>query len=144
MSETPHTTAPTPTCADSTRTKNPPRDNRMGWLVSIVWLLASVCVIRGVLASRGKGLPRALPNNVNPNVAPWWELTVLPEVGPAIARRIVAYRESHGPRSTSHSPAYNAPSDLDAVSGVGPKTLQRIAPYLRFDDHPAPLPHAPQ
>jgi hypothetical protein len=116
----------------------------MGWLVSIIWLLASVCVVRGVLVSRGKGLPPALPNDVNPNVAPWWELTVLPDVGPAIARRIVAYRKSRGPQSTSYSPAYNAPSDLDAVSGVGPKTLQRIAPYLRFGDHPSLLPRAPQ
>lgn len=144
MSETPHTTAPTPICADSIRTKNSPRDNRMAWLVFLVWLLASVCVVRSVLASREKGLPRALPNGVNPNVAPWWELTVLPDVGPAIARRIVAYRESREPRTTGHSPAYNAPSDLDAVSGIGPKTLQRIGPHLRFDDHPPPLPHAPQ
>jgi hypothetical protein len=144
VSETPHTAAPTPTCADSIRTKNSPRDHRMGWLVSIAWLLASVCVVRGVLASRGERLLRALPNGVNPNVAPWWELTVLPDVGPAIARRIVAYRESRGPQATSHSPAYNAPSDLDAVSGIGPKTLQSIAPYLRFDDHSSPHPRAPR
>lgn len=116
----------------------------MGWLVSIAWLIASVCVVRGVLASRGERLPLGLPNGVNPNVAPWWELTVLPDVGPAIARRIVAHRESRGPQATSRSPAYKAPADLDAVSGVGPTTLQRIAPYLRFDDHPSPLSRAPQ
>ena len=144
MSETPPRTVPTPSCTNSIRTKNAPRDNRMGWLLSIVWLLAMACVIRGVLASRGMGLPGALPNGVNPNVAPWWELTVLPDVGPAIARRVVAYRESRGPPSSRHSPAYNAPSDLDAVSGIGPKTLQRIAPYLCFDDHASPVPHAPQ
>jgi competence protein ComEA len=39
-------------------------------------------------------------------------------IGEATARRIVEHRERHGP--------YRAVDDLDAVDGVGPKTLERL------------------
>ena len=52
------------------------------------------------------------------------ELARLPGVGPALARRIVADRESHG--------AFGGIAGLDRVAGVGPATLERLAPYLSF------------
>jgi len=41
------------------------------------------------------------------------ELERLPGVGPALAHRIVQYREQHGP--------FNDPSELRKVGGIGPK-----------------------
>jgi competence protein ComEA len=52
------------------------------------------------------------------------ELERLPGVGPALARRIVADRESRG--------AFGGMAGLDRVSGVGPATLERLAPHLTF------------
>jgi competence protein ComEA len=57
------------------------------------------------------------------NSADWTELMQLPDIGESLAKRIVESRERQG-RFTSHD-------DLDRVRGIGPKTLDRIRPYLR-------------
>jgi DNA uptake protein ComE-like DNA-binding protein len=67
---------------------------------------------------------------VDPNSAPWWELTSLPEVGESTARRIIAYRDAHADRA----PVFRSPLDLEPVPDIGPKTIQRIARHLRFDE----------
>lgn len=72
-------------------------------------------------------LPPAV-NSVDPNTAPWWELTALPDIGEGTARKIVEYREAHADRS----PVFRRPDDLEPVPGIGPKTIRRISPYLRF------------
>ena len=74
--------------------------------------------------------PPAIRTMVNPNLAPWWELAALPGIGETKARQIVAYRETHADRS----PVFLTPADLEPVSGIGPKTIQRIARYLCFED----------
>ncbi|MBA2292570.1 MAG: helix-hairpin-helix domain-containing protein [Gemmatimonadales bacterium] len=57
------------------------------------------------------------------------DLTRLPGIGPALARRIVADREARG--------AFGTPAGLDRVAGVGPAILARLAPHLRFSAPPA-------
>ena len=57
------------------------------------------------------------------------ELERLPGVGPALAQRIVADRESRG--------AFGGIAALDRVSGIGPATLQRLGPHLTFSGRPA-------
>ena len=49
-------------------------------------------------------------------------LELLPGVGPALAQRIVAHRAGAGP--------FASVAALDAVHGVGPKTLARVRPLL--------------
>jgi competence protein ComEA len=70
---------------------------------------------------------RAPPNTarfeVDINAAAWPELAQLPEVGETLARRIVATREQDGP-FVDHD-------DLRRVRGIGPKTLEKLRPYLR-------------
>lgn len=46
------------------------------------------------------------------------ELEKLPGIGPALAARIVAWRETHGPFKTVE--------DLLAIPGIGPKTLEGL------------------
>ena len=52
------------------------------------------------------------------------DLTRLPRVGPALAQRIVAWREQHG--------AFGNIGRLDSVSGIGPKLLDALRPYVTF------------
>lgn len=59
---------------------------------------------------------------VNINRAGVQELTALPGIGPALAQRIVAYRAQVG--------QFRQVDDLLGVSGIGPKTLERLRPHL--------------
>lgn len=72
-----------------------------------------------------------LRKNVDPNHAPWWELTILPRIGEVTARSIVAHRESN--ESGGANVVFTCPEDLEAVPRIGPKTVERIRPWLRFE-----------
>jgi len=78
--------------------------------------------------------PRAadLTLRLDPNLAPWWELTIVPRIGEVTARKIVAYREEHRP-TTDGRPVFQRAEDLARVHGIGPKTVERLRPYLQFD-----------
>lgn len=52
------------------------------------------------------------------------EIDLLPRVGPALARRIVANRDSLGP--------FGGLAALRRVRGIGPATLERLAPFVTF------------
>ncbi|GAB5518462.1 MAG: hypothetical protein RhofKO_07130 [Rhodothermales bacterium] len=56
--------------------------------------------------------------SVNVNTGSLAELDRLPGVGPAIAQRIIDYREAHG--------AFASVSALQRVRGIGPKTLAKF------------------
>jgi competence protein ComEA len=56
------------------------------------------------------------------------ELLQLPGVGPKMAARIVESRRTAGP--------FIDPADLRRVRGIGPKTLEKIRPYLRTRSTP--------
>jgi len=55
------------------------------------------------------------------NDATFQELMLMPGIGPKTARQILLDRRQHGP--------YDGIADLQRVAGVGPKTVQAIAPY---------------
>ncbi len=59
---------------------------------------------------------------LDPNTAEMPELIQLPGIGPALAGRIVESRRADG-QFIDHN-------DLMRVRGIGPKTLDRIRPYL--------------
>lgn len=62
---------------------------------------------------------------VNVNTAGEAELTALPGIGPALAGKIVEYREAHG--------AFAALEDLVNVSGIGEATLEGLRDYAVVD-----------
>lgn len=73
--------------------------------------------------------PLAPGERIDPNTAGADELDRLPKVGPALAARIVEWRQARGPFRTL--------ADLDSVPGVGPALLRDAAPYLALAPAPA-------
>ena len=67
-------------------------------------------------AAAGGGAP------LNLNTATPEQLDQLDGVGPAIARKIVAYRQAHG--------GFRSVAELDQVPGIGPKRLAALRPLL--------------
>lgn len=67
--------------------------------------------------------PLAEGETIDPNVASAEELDRLPGVGAAKALRIVHEREENGP--------FAGVEDLARVTGFGPKSVERLRPYLR-------------
>lgn len=66
----------------------------------------------------------ASPEPLNPDLATAAELERLPWVGPALAARIVADREAHGP--------FGSIEGLERVRGIGPKLAERLRPLVTF------------
>lgn len=64
------------------------------------------------------------------NHADWPEIAQLPGIGETLARRIIESRQRHGP--------FQDVNDLARVSGIGPKKIQRIRPFL-LPDLPGPI-----
>ena len=56
------------------------------------------------------------------NTADQAALETLPGIGEALAQRILAYRETHGP--------FSSVGELQAVDGIGPGILARLRPYV--------------
>lgn len=60
------------------------------------------------------------------NHASWADLLQLPGVGPALAERILEYRDSNGP--------FERVEELGQVEGIGPKLQERVRPFVSVED----------
>lgn len=120
----------------------------------LIFVVAALAVGVGVKAARGRRAPAAprpaevefdlasskppldaaalaaaaAPEKINVNTADAEALCELPGVGPCYAARIVAYRDEHGP--------FEKPEDLAAVRGIGPRTVEKLRPYVTCDPPP--------
>lgn len=107
-----------------------------GWLLALgclalCWLLRSIWGWGGSYPEPVKVAPTFV---VEINSASQPELEALPEIGPALARRIVKYRQDHGPFRNLES--------LLEVRGMGTATLNQIRPMLivEISDNTPPPP----
>lgn len=90
-----------------------PGDPRPAWYAAALALAAEEAVAASA------------PRSIDPNQAGRAEWDRLPGIGPVTAIGIVRHRDDHGP--------FRGESDLLAVRGIGPKTLERLRPWLRWD-----------
>lgn len=100
------------------------------WIVGVLSMFAFVAAItsRGVegygsVAVESDGSPRLI---VDVSAAEWTDFAMLPGVGRTLADRMVVARDAAG-RDLG-------PETIESVRGVGPKTWQRIEPFLRFPE----------
>jgi len=128
------------------------RDDRRATVILLV-LAAAGLVVRfwqppgaapGAVAYRGAGAgpprdsaearavrlarPLAKGERIDLDRASAEELARLPGIGPALATRIVTYREAHGP--------FGSLEALDRVPGVGPTLLAVLRPHAAFSGRP--------
>jgi competence protein ComEA len=89
----------------------------LGWLA-----------VRGGMAGRmieaDRPEPKTAQFQLDINTADNAEWLQLPGVGGQLARRIVENRRQHGP--------FHTLEDLRRVRGIGPKTFEKLRPYLRI------------
>ena len=78
---------------------------------------------QGRLIEIEQEVPRTARFEVDINTADWPELAQLPGIGETLARRIVESRQDAG--------LFIDHEDLRRVRGIGPRTLERISPYLQ-------------
>jgi competence protein ComEA len=84
----------------------------------------TLCALIALTLSLGALPAFAGDSAVNVNTASADQLALLPRVGPAVAQRIVAYRDDNG--------GFKAPEDLMLVRGIGEKTFALIKPYVKL------------
>ena len=78
---------------------------------------------------QGEAFPTSTPNadgRIDINSATVSELETLPQIGPALARAIVSYREEHG--------AFASVEELLLVKGIGPATLEKLRDRVAVGD----------
>lgn len=95
----------------------------------------AVCFLAVVFASGGaafaqktEGPKASQPFVLDINRASAQDFEKLPGIGPELARRIVTYRQKHGP--------FRRVEDLIAIRGIGLKKWRMIRPYLTVGDKP--------
>jgi len=72
-----------------------------------------------------------LADRLDPNVATWQELAVLPQLGEKRAREIVAYRAQYRSDKRGNTPFTRA-EDLLKIRGVGVALVETLRPHLMF------------
>ena len=97
--------------------------DRSSLLVAFVIVMGQVVAVTGWRrpVRRDQITRRQTHFRIDVNRADDQMLSLLPGVGPTLARRIVVYRLEHGP--------FEHLDDLTAVRMIGPATVARIGPY---------------
>lgn len=102
--------------------------------VVVVLLIALTYAARRIpVPNRRDGSQFSQPLAIDLNRAAPRELSLLPGVGPVLAKRIFENRQRLGPFESAH--------DVGRVHGIGDKTIEQIAPYATVNpDNPTEPP----
>lgn len=69
---------------------------------------------------------------IDPNTANEAQLMSLPGIGPALAGRIVNYRDDFLKENAGQDRAFSSLEDLQKVRGIGPKISEKLGPFLEI------------
>ena len=97
----------------------------------IVCVLFSIGFAVSGLSKLRQSCEIELESRINPNDVPMASLVRLPGIGVGRAGAIAAYRVDFARRNSS--PAFETIDDLQKVKGIGPKTVQNISQWLKFE-----------
>lgn len=118
---------------------NQTSQNRIQAFAFVISACAAVCLACGFIRHARAGQSESLrgqiqlENRINPNHDPVESLVRLPGLGAGRAGAIIAYRESTA--RGGKNPAFQNCDDLQNVRGIGPKTVQSISEWLKFDNN---------
>ena len=93
-------------------------------LLTLAALVATVAAT-GTAAAAPKADPATPTVSVDLNSASVAELQAVRGIGQSLAKRIVAFRDEHGP--------FERVDDLLKVRGIGEKSLEKLRPYVRVE-----------
>lgn len=100
----------------SVRNSSRPR-RRAVWSLLVVAACIALCALPA-LSQQQTSAPAKSSNLININTADATQLQALPGIGPAIAERIIQYRQAHGP--------FKNTEDIKNVQGIGDKKYEAI------------------
>lgn len=92
-------------------------------VVGVMALVALAGAAPAMGASEETGKGKIAP--IDLNRASEDELTAIPGIGKAMARRIVEFREEHGP--------FRRVEDLLKVRGIGEKSFEKMRPFVKVE-----------
>jgi Holliday junction resolvasome RuvABC DNA-binding subunit len=95
---------------------------RSCWVVVVCALFVLGVMLASSYQSHGQPPLRIQPQRINPNIASMASLVRLPGVGKARAMDIIHYRQNQ-----------LSARDLEAIRGIGPKTAEKLSPWLTFE-----------
>lgn len=102
-------------------------------LVGVAGLIAVGMLSANLYLAHRRPLVKAPPERINPNTASVANLVRLPGIGRARALDIVDYRDHH----QQDGIAFSSTRDLQNIRGIGPKTAEKLAPWLTFNANDA-------
>src|SRR5437762_11397796 len=113
--------------------------SQRGVLIAFALILSTVLLLRLAFNHHYISDPQPLrperydelADRLDPNVASWQELAVLPQLGEKRAREIVAYREQFR-ADRRGDVAFARIEDLLKVRGIGVAMIETIRPHLMF------------
>ncbi len=111
------------------------RQERIQSFAFVISIVVAVCFSWGFvanLAGSGQSYEIKLDEKINPNNAPVGSLVRLPGIGISRAEAIVAYRQNVS-ATEGKNKAFQNCNDLQKVRGIGPKTVQNISQWLKFE-----------
>lgn len=92
--------------------------------LAVCCLTLMILATAGAAAGASKGSEAATADApIDLNQASAAQLTRLPGIGEALAKRIVDFREQHGP--------FKRVEDLMKVKGIGEKSFQKLRPHIK-------------
>ena len=98
-------------------------DQQRFFLILLILILIGFATYIPFAGIEGKRETGAVEMRIDLNEAEEAELSLLPGVGPTLAKRIIQYRSENG--------KFNTIDEIQKINGIGEKKSAKIIPYLK-------------